>query len=67
MKPLAWTAVLVFVLWIGWSGGYANGVEEGRKNALKINPPSDELELACAALWVSEQSKRWYEKRGRTK
>jgi hypothetical protein len=67
MKPLAWTAVLVFVLWIGWSGGYANGVEEGRKNALKINPPSDEMELACAALWIGEQSKRWYERQGRKK
>ena len=67
MKPLAWTAVLVFVLWIGWSGGYANGVEEGRKNALKINPPSDEMDLACAALWIGEHSKRWYERQGRKK
>ena len=67
MKPLAWTAVLVFVLWVGWSGGYTNGLEEGRSKALRINPPNEELEFACVALWASEQSKRWYEKRGRTK
>lgn len=67
MKPLAWTAVLVFVLWVGWSGGHANGLEEGRTKALRLNPPNEDLELACVALWASEQSKRWHESKGRKK
>lgn len=37
---------------------YQEGVMEGRRTALNISPPSEELELACAALWVGEQAKK---------
>ena len=63
MKAFALIAVLVFTLWVGWSAGYKGGLEEGHKQALKLDPPSERLELVCAALWVSEQSKRWHERR----
>lgn len=41
---------------------YQIGLREGRGMALKTNPPSEELELICAGLWVGEQNKRQYSK-----
>ena len=41
---------------------YQIGLREGRSMALKTNPPSEELELICAGLWVGEQNKRQYSK-----
>ena len=41
---------------------YQIGLREGRGMALKTNPPSEELELVCAGLWVGEQNKRQYSK-----
>lgn len=41
---------------------YQLGLREGRGMALKTNPPSEELELVCAGLWVGEQNKRQYSK-----
>jgi len=37
-----------------WQLGY----EQGRKDALKTNPVSEDLELVCAGLWVGKQIKR---------
>ena len=37
---------------------YAKGLAEGRRTALHTNPVSEELELACAGLWVGEQAKK---------
>jgi hypothetical protein len=34
-----------------WQLGY----EQGRKDALKTNPVSEDLELVCAGLWVGKQ------------
>ena len=62
MKLFALIAVLVFTLWVGWSAGYKGGLEDGHKAALKLDPPSERLELVCAALWVGEQSKKWQDK-----
>jgi hypothetical protein len=41
---------------------YQLGLREGRGVALKTNPPSNELELVCAGLWVGEQNKKYWEK-----
>jgi len=38
---------------------YQIGLREGRGMALKTNPPSEELELVCAGLWVGEQNKKY--------
>ena len=62
MKAFALIAVLVFALWVGWSSGYDNGLKDGCKKALKINPPSEAMEVACAALWVGEQNKKYQSK-----
>lgn len=41
---------------------YNRGLAEGRGMALKTNPPSEELELVCAGLWVGEQNKKYWNK-----
>ena len=41
---------------------YNRGFAEGRGTALKINPPSEELELVCAALWVGGQNNKAHKK-----
>ena len=44
---------------------YNRGFAEGRGMALKTNPPSEELELVCAGLWVGEQNKKYFKKDGK--
>ena len=41
---------------------YNRGFAEGRGIALKTNPPSEELEMVCAGLWVGEQNKKAWKK-----
>jgi hypothetical protein len=41
---------------------YQAGYKDGMKTALKTNPPSEELEMACVGLWVGEQNKRYWQK-----
>jgi hypothetical protein len=38
------------------------GYAEGMRVALKTNPPSEELEMVCAGLWVGEQNKKAWKK-----
>ena len=38
------------------------GFEAGKKESLNTSRPSDDLELACAALWVGKQNKIWSER-----
>lgn len=47
---------------VGFSQGKSEGLQEGRSTALKTNPPSEDLELACAGLWVGEQNKKYFYK-----
>ena len=44
---------------------YNRGFAEGRGMALKTNPPSEELEMVCAGLWVGEQNKKMDKKNAR--
>ena len=37
---------------------YNRGFAEGRGMALKTNPPSEELVMVCAGLWIGEQNKK---------
>jgi len=62
VKLFALFALVVFFLWIGWSAGYKGGLEDGHKTALKLDPPSERLELVCAALWVGDQNKKYQSK-----
>ena len=41
---------------------YRTGLREGRAMALKTNPPSDELEMVCAGLWVGKQNQKMWDK-----
>ena len=45
---------------------YQKGYKDAQKAALRTDPPSEELELVCAGLWVGEQNKKadrkWHSK-----
>lgn len=41
---------------------YQKGVADGRKQALETAHPSEELEIACAGLWVGEQNRKYFRK-----
>ncbi len=41
-----------------WDAGYKAGLKE----ALRTNPPSDDLEMVCAGLWLGEQQKKMKER-----
>ena len=47
---------VVMLLVLMW--GIDHGKKQGRKEALSTNPVSQELELACAVLWIGEQNKK---------
>ena len=55
-------AILVVLIESRLNDQYQLGYQEGVKTALKTNPPSEELEMACAGLWVGEQNKKWFNK-----
>jgi hypothetical protein len=57
------------IIGVGWllvdhriDKAHAEGFKVGMNYALKSNPPSEELEMVCAGLWVGEQNKRQYQK-----
>ena len=41
---------------------HAEGFRVGMNYALKSDPPSQELEMICAGLWVGEQNKKYFKK-----
>jgi hypothetical protein len=45
--------------------GSLDGYAVGYKAALNIREPSDELEMACAGLWMGEQHKKYVEREGK--
>ena len=57
---LSFCIIAILALWIPhrMDQKYAEGVAHGRKTALKTNPVSEELEIACMSLWVGEQNKK---------
>ena len=63
---IMWIAALVVWAILGFYVGKDRGIAEGRsiatKEILKTNPPSEELEMVCAGLWIGEQNKKHHEK-----
>lgn len=45
--------------------GSLDGYAVGYKAALNTREPSDELEMACAGLWIGEQHKKYAEREGK--
>ena len=39
---------------------YKAGYAAGKREALRTAPPSEDLEMACAGLWVGEQNKKYF-------
>lgn len=65
MKTVLWGS-LIAAIWLlvdhRIDKAHAEGFRVGMNYALKSNPPSEELEMVCAGLWVGEQNKRQYQK-----
>lgn len=53
-------ALIYFMVQNKFDDKYQAGYAAGVKQALKTNPPSEELELVCAGLWVGEQNKKYW-------
>jgi len=41
---------------------YKEGYAAGVRQALKNSPPSEELEMTCAGLWVGKQNQKYFER-----
>lgn len=41
---------------------YKAGYAAGKREALRTAPPSEDLEMACAGLWVGEQNKKYFQR-----
>lgn len=55
-------AIIYLLIQNKFDDKYQSGYADGLKEALKTNPPSQELEMICAGLWVGEQNKKYWEK-----
>ena len=59
---IAILGLLYVMLQKSYERQYQAGFREGRATALKTNPPSEELEMVCAGLWVGEQNKKYWKR-----
>jgi hypothetical protein len=57
---------LIGVLWLladhQIDKAHAQGFRLGMHYALKSDPPSEELEMRCAGLWVGKQNRKEWDK-----
>ena len=64
MRFLVTIAAIMMWTAVGFLAGKHLGASEGRSTALKealhTNPPSEELEMVCAGLWVGEQNRKYW-------
>ena len=60
--PYFLIVVVIMLGLVGIKTSYEKGVADGKKTAINVRAPSDELEMACWALWVGEQNKKYWEK-----
>ena len=61
-EAVVWAVILMGVLVWGIDHGKKEGRSIATKEILKTNPPSQELEMVCAGLWIGEQNKKHHEK-----
>ena len=51
---------IIMLLVLMW--GIDHGIKQGKREALNLNPVSEDLEMICAGLWVGEQNKKYKDK-----
>ena len=59
---LAGISLLALMALSAYRLGFTNGQEQGLRKALNTNPVSEELEMTCLGLWMSEQNKKQFQK-----
>jgi hypothetical protein len=65
MKILFWAFLIALILlFIDYKvdKAHAEGFKLGMNYALKSDPPSEELEMRCAGLWVGKQNQKMWNK-----
>ena len=62
MLVLMTVAIVYLLIQNRFDDKYQAGYADAMKEALKTNPPSQELEMVCAGLWVGEQNKKYWER-----
>jgi hypothetical protein len=66
VSTLAGASAAVFFIW--WTAVptqevFAMAYDQGRKDALRMNPVSDDLEFTCAGLWFGRDGQQYYQMR----
>ena len=61
-EAVVWAVIMMGVLVWGIDHGKKEGRSMAMKEMLRTNPPSEELELVCAGLWIGEQNKKYWNK-----
>jgi hypothetical protein len=62
MRAILNFVFLIACIVISVAIGEHHGYMKAEAKMLKVNPPSEALEMACLGLWVGEQNKRYAEK-----
>lgn len=62
MLVLMTVAIAYLLIQNRFDDKYQAGYADAMKEALKTNPPSQELEMVCAGLWVGEQNRKYWNK-----
>jgi hypothetical protein len=60
----AGSVTTVFIIWwtaVPHADVYSAGYDQGRKDALRMNPVSDDLEMTCAGLWFGKEGPIYYQ------
>lgn len=66
-EAVVWAVIMMGVLVWGIDHGKKEGRIMAMKEVLRTNPPSEELELVCAGLWIGEQNRKYWEKENASK
>jgi len=66
LSALMGAGAAVFIIWwtaVPTKDVFAIAYDQGRKDALKMNPVSDDLEFTCAGLWFGRDGQQYYQMR----
>ena len=66
LSALMGAGAAVFIIWwtaVPMEQTFAMAYDQGRKDALRMNPVSDDLEFTCAGLWFGRDGQQYYQMR----
>jgi len=66
LSALMGAGAAVFIIWwtaVPMEKTFAMAYDQGRQDALRMNPVSDDLEFTCAGLWFGRDGQQYYQMR----